>query len=119
MTIVFSSIKYQYRNHSLSPPTQVMTYDNAGNAYYGPIANVSADGTTLGIARGFKPNTPSYTNRVQGGAMVAIRGAGAGQYRRVVRWPGTIGANGGTFDIDSPLTAPLDSTSIVEVMPMR
>ena len=51
--------------------------------------------------------------------MVVVSGLGAGQYRRVVKWPGTIGDNGGAFEINAPLTVPIDSTSVVEVMPMR
>lgn len=94
-----------------------MTYDNAGNAYYGPIAKI--DGTKLTITSGFDPKSHSYTNRVEGGAMVVVAGAGAGQYKRIVSWPGSINGTSGVFEIDSPLAAPLDATSVVEVMPMR
>jgi hypothetical protein len=96
---------------------EVMTYDNAGNAYYGHIAKT--DGTKLTIASGFDPKSHSYTNRVEGGAMVVVSGTGAGQYKRIVSWPGSINGTSGVFEIDSPLAAPLDATSVVEVMPMR
>ena len=94
-----------------------MTYDNAGNAYYGKVAKV--DGTKLTISAGFDPKSHSYTNDVEGGAMVVVSGTGAGQYKRIVRWPGSINGTSGVFEIDSPLAVPLDMTSIVEVMPMR
>eukprot|EP01052_Picozoa_sp_SAG31_P047225 SAG31_NODE_9361_length_1290_cov_0.763224_1_plen_50_part_10 len=49
-----------------------MTYDNAGNAYYGTIATTSGSGTRLTIAHGFDPKSRSYTNNVEGGAMVVV-----------------------------------------------
>jgi len=59
-------------------------------------------------------------SEIAGGAMIVVTGTGAGQYRRVVNWaPGTVGGAAGTFDIDSPLAAPLGADSMVEVMPMR
>ena len=36
---------------------EVMTYDNAGNAYYGPIASTSSNGTQLTIASAIDPTT--------------------------------------------------------------
>ena len=100
---------------------EVMTYDNAGNAYYGPIASTSPDGTKLTIAQGFDPKSQSYTDRVEGGALVVISGTGAGQYRRITSWPlpSCHGTGQCVFDIDSKLTVALDATSTVEVMPFR
>jgi hypothetical protein len=71
------------------------------------------------VCSGFDPKSHSYTNEVEGGAMVVVAGTGAGQYRRVVSWPGSMNGTGGVFEIDSPLTATLDATSVVEIMPMR
>ena len=59
---------------------EVMTYDNAGNAYFGGIAKT--DGTKLTIASGFDPKSHSYTNEVAGGAVVVVSGTGAGQATR-------------------------------------
>ena len=81
----------------------------------GHIAKVT-DGTKLTIASGFDPKSHSYTNEVEGGAMVVVSGAGAGQYKRIVSWPGSINGTSGVFEIDSPLAAPLDATSVVEVI---
>lgn len=124
-----------------------MTFDNAGNAYFGKISSTSSDGLSLTIPHGFDPKTQSYTGesssslhivcvvsfcihraftlacvtvhrvvteRVEGGAMVVVKGAGAGQYRRVVSWPGAACHNSScTFTINSKLDAPLDASSIV------
>ena len=43
----------------------------------------------------------------------------AGQYRRIVRWPGSIDNISGVVEIDSPFVAALDETSMVEIMPFR
>ena len=61
---------------------EVMTYDNAGNAYFGGIAKT--DGTKLTIASGFDPKSHSYTNEVAGGAVVVVSGTGAGQATRLL-----------------------------------
>jgi hypothetical protein len=76
-------------------------------------------GLFVDVCSGFDPKSHSYTNEVEGGAMVVVAGTGAGQYRRVVSWPGSMNGTGGVFEIDSPLTATLDATSVVEIMPMR
>eukprot|EP01047_Picozoa_sp_COSAG01_P061424 COSAG01_NODE_7672_length_3104_cov_2.368053_1_plen_274_part_00 len=96
-------------------------YDNAGNAYYGPIASTSLDGTKLTIAHGFDPRSHSYTDRVEGGALVVLAGTGAGQYRRIVSWPqpSCHGVGQCVFEIDAKLAVPLDATSVIEVMPFR
>ena len=99
---------------------EVMTYDNAGNAYFGPIASTSANGTQLTISNAMDPTTYGYTDQIAGGAMVVVSGTGAGQYRRIVSWPRSLPNNSsGTFEIDTPLTVPLDGSSVVQVMPMR
>ena len=61
------------------------------------------------------------TDRVEGGALVVISGAGAGQYRRITSWPqpSCHGTGQCVFTIDSKLTVSLDATSTVEVMPFR
>ena len=43
----------------------------------------------------------------------------AGQYKRIVSWPGTIDNTSGVVEIDSPFAAALDETSRVEIMPFR
>ena len=43
----------------------------------------------------------------------------AGQYKRIVRWPGSIDNISGVIEIDSPFVAALDETSMVDVMPFR
>ena len=53
---------------------EAMTYDNAGNAYFGGVSNV--DGTKLTIEAGFPSNSYAYTNEVEGGAVVVVSGRG-------------------------------------------
>jgi hypothetical protein len=60
---------------------KVLTFDNAGGAYYGKIARV--DGTTVITADDTKPTTPEWDGWF-GGSIVILNGTGAGQYRRVV-----------------------------------
>ena len=43
----------------------------------------------------------------------------AGQYKRIVSWPGSIDNTSGVVEIDSPFAAALDETSMVEIMPFR
>ena len=43
----------------------------------------------------------------------------AGQYKRIVSWPGSIDNTSGVVEIDSPFVAALDETSKIEVMPFR
>ena len=54
---------------------EAMTYDNAGNAYFGGISKV-VDGTKLTIEAGFPSNSYAYTNEVEGGAVVVVSGRG-------------------------------------------
>ena len=70
---------------------EVMTYDNAGNAYFGGIAKT--DGTKLTIASGFDPKSHSYTNEVAGGAVVVVSGTGAGQATRLLPASGLHSSN--------------------------
>ena len=54
---------------------EAMTYDNAGNAYFGGISKV-VDGTKLTIEAGFPSDSYAYTNEVEGGAVVVVSGRG-------------------------------------------
>ena len=49
----------------------------------------------------------------------ALFSCSAGQYKRIVSWPGTIDNTSGVVEIDSPFAAALDETSRVEIMPFR
>ena len=53
---------------------EAMTYDNAGNAYFGGISKV--DGVNLTIKAGFPSSSYAYTNDVEGGAVVVVSGRG-------------------------------------------
>jgi hypothetical protein len=116
---------------------EVMTFDNPGGGYLGPVDSVASDGVHLSIINvsavydGTMPSGqprpctgPTFQCQVlKGGAMVVFSGQGQGQYRRIVSWPDNSGTSWnwthGTFEIDRPLDAPLGPDSVVQVMPYR
>jgi hypothetical protein len=77
---------------------EVMTYDNAGGAYFGPLVSDGAKGTSSSITTLYDRiplNRSAGKNSangggwvVVGGAVIVLNGTGAGQIRRVVANPG-------------------------------
>jgi hypothetical protein len=91
---------------------ETMTYDNAGNTYFGRVRNVSADGLKYSVVGA--PQTRFNRANIVGGVMVVITGTGAGQYRRITS---TFSDN--QFTIDTPLAVPVAKDGAIEVMPLR
>ena len=91
---------------------EVMTFDNAGTNYFGPVLHASSDGLTITVPS--HPRTPHNQDNIVGGVMVVVNGSGAGQYRRV-----TSSFEGTQFTIDRPLAVPVDKDGMIEVMPLR
>ena len=91
---------------------EVMTFDNRGNQYFGPVVGVSSDGTnvsTFGRGAGFG-NGNGYD--VRGGALVVMNGTGAGQIRRIIDFSLDADLNGtGWFTIDAPFDVPLSPST--------
>jgi len=101
---------------------EVMTYDDAGGAYYGPLAAVQ--GATLTLAADAWPASDWEMGGWGSGQVVVINGTGAGQSARVLV-PGvnvTPAATNRTWVLDAPFAAPPApgaGGSWVEVMPFR
>ena len=60
---------------------EVMTFDDAGGSYWGPVASV--DGTVLTTAADCKATSEEWGGWA-GGSIVILNGTGAGQWRRIV-----------------------------------
>eukprot|EP00037_Helgoeca_nana_P001409 m.26704 g.26704 ORF g.26704 m.26704 type:complete len:622 (+) comp11832_c0_seq2:743-2608(+) len=89
---------------------EVMTYDNAGGAYFGVLESV--DGVTVTAGGDRIPLNRYGTNNsatgggwvVTGGALIVLNGTGAGQVRRIVE---SVGSRGWVLDL------PLDAVDLV------
>ena len=108
---------------------EVMTYDNAGGAYFGPLASSrpsSARVVTAGARIPLNRSQPGMNSEgdgwvVEGGALVVLNGTGAGQIRRIVKC-----LSATEWQLDAPLEtiALADSStgtrpSFVQIMPFR
>ena len=102
---------------------EVMTYDNRGSVYTGPIISLSADGRNITLRGGnfsqsdHDEHTGMKANAQLnfGKAVVLSNGTGAGQYRRVVDWDWDISPNGvSSWVLDKPFTE-LDLAENVQV----
>lgn len=111
-------------SHVWGGDREVMTYDNAGGAYFGAV--VSVTGATITTAGDRIPlnrtgNANSATGGgwvVEGGALIVLNGTGGGQIRRIIASTGPRG-----WVLDAPL-GPLDlaggsEPSFVQVLPFR
>lgn len=101
---------------------EVMTYDDAGGAYYGALAAV--DGATLTLAADAWPASDWEMGGWFGGQVYVINGTGATQFRRIVV-PGvntTASPSNRTWVLDTPFAvtpATGPSGSWVQIMPFR
>lgn len=101
---------------------EVMTYDDAGGAYYGPLESVN--GTTVTLARDAWPASDWEMGGWGGGQIVVINGTGANQIARIVV-PGvnvTPALSNRTWVVDSLfVAAPAvgEGGSWVQVLPFR
>ena len=99
---------------------ELLTFDDAGGAYYGTLAAVSgATLTTSADAKSAKDNTAGGW---AGGCAVVLSGRGAGQWRRIVT-PG-IGAEASnpgnrTWVLDAPFAVTPSADALVQFTPFR
>ncbi len=98
-------------SHVWGGDRELVTFDNAGGAWFGPLAavngtHVTASGDRIPLNRS---DGASSTNGggwvVEGGALIVLNGTGAGQVRRVVS---STGARDWTLD------APLDAVDLAD-----
>lgn len=102
---------------------EVMTFDDAGGAYWGALSAV--EGATLTIAHDSKATTSEWGGW-GGGSVVVLNGTGAGQWRRIavagVYTDPNVTTNR-TWVLDSPFTVEPSvdpaAPSFVEIMPFR
>jgi hypothetical protein len=101
---------------------EVMTYDDAGGAYYGPLAAV--DGATLTLAGDAWPASDWEMNAWNGGQVIVLNGTGVGQSARIA----VAGVNvtpspmNRTWVLAQPFAAPPEpgaGGSWVQIMPFR
>lgn len=100
---------------------ELMTFDDAGGAYFGRVASVA--GATTTTAADCKPPGDMTAGGWAGSVMVVLNGTGAGQWRRVVV-PGIDGANktdarNRTWVLEAPWDVAPDETSWVQIAPFR
>eukprot|EP00041_Stephanoeca_diplocostata_P021865 m.516564 g.516564 ORF g.516564 m.516564 type:complete len:884 (+) comp21929_c0_seq8:155-2806(+) len=100
---------------------EVMTFDDAGGSYYGPVASVQ--GTTLLTAQDCKAPASMEWGGWAGGVIVVLSGDGLGQSRRIVvagpYGPGVTGAQTRKWIVEKPFTIPPKAGDIIEIMPFR
>lgn len=117
-------------SHVWGGDREVMTYDNAGGAYFGPLASVSSQSDVDIVAAGpriplnrFKANSSTTGGGwvVEGGALIVLNGTGAGQIRRIVASTSSTG-----WTLDAPLdpvtlsgNAEGIEPSFVQMLPFR
>ena len=92
---------------------EIMTFDPVTGHYMGPVLAVDKAGTTLTLAPA-SANNGTASNSSLGGAITVLAGAGAGQYRRIIRM-----SDGTHVTVDRPFSTPLDATSRVTLGPFK
>lgn len=112
-------------SHVWGDDREVLTYDNAGGAYFGPLSGVSEAHVTTASDR-IPLNRSGTTNSgtgggwvVVGGALLVLNGSGAGQIRRIVANDSPRG-----WTLDTPLEQvtlanSADPPSFVQLLPFR
>lgn len=107
---------------------EVITYDNAGGAYFGTLQKVSSSsaavttsGRRIQVNRTHMREGAGAGWIVEGGALLVLNGSGAGQIRRVVAAPNNSGTQ---WTLDSPLEAMDDEGgqadgAFVQILPYR
>jgi hypothetical protein len=115
--------------HTYGNDREVMTYDDAGTVYTGPLLGVSANGRNLTL-RGGNFSAPAGSHNMRTGAkmnaqlnhgkvVVITNGTGAGQYRRVVDWSWDVSEAGHShWVLDRPFDL-LSPDSQIEVSTFR
>jgi hypothetical protein len=99
---------------------EVMTYDDAGGSYWGPLAGV--DGATLTLAGDAWPASDWEMGGWWGGQVLVLNGTGQGQFGRVlIAGVNTTRApSNRTWVLSEPLPVPpAVGSSFVQIMPFR
>ena len=108
---------------------EVVTYDNAGGAYFGTLQEVSSGSATVTASGHRIPVNRTHMREgagagwiVEGGALLVLNGSGAGQIRRIVAAPNNSGTE---WTLDAPLEA-MDGDkngqgdgAFVQILPFR
>jgi hypothetical protein len=106
---------------------EIVTFDDAGSAYLGRIASVSADGTTLTLASDARSSNSGEWLGWDGAAVSVLNGTGRGTWRRVVKSGIDATAHAGEFFnpnnrtwlIDRPFGVSVTEGQVVSITPAR
>ena len=107
--------------YTWSNDREVLTFDDAGGSYFGPVARV--DGETITTEYDCKAPESMEWGGWAGGSVVVLNGTGTGQWRRIVV-PGPTGPdlpqpNNRTWVLDRPFDIPPSPGDFIEIMPFR
>jgi hypothetical protein len=99
---------------------EIITFDDAGGAYFGTLARVSGTEVTLGFDA--RSSGSLEWGSWGGAAMVVLNGTGVGQWRRITV-PGigaeSWNANNRTWKLDKPFDVDPGVDAVVQVTPFR
>jgi len=104
-----------------------VTFDDAGSAYLGRIAHVSADGLTLTLEADARTSQSGEWRGWDGAAVSVLNGTGVGAWRRVVHSGIDATAHAGewfnpdnrTWQIDRAFSFSLMEDQVVSITPAR
>lgn len=100
---------------------ELMTYDDAGGAYWGTLA--SAVGSTITTTADTKSAGDAKAGGWGGGSVIVLNGTGAGQVRRIVEpgiGPEPSNPMNRTWGLDAPFDVPpVGPDTFVQIMPYR
>ncbi|WP_141937901.1 glycosyl hydrolase family 28-related protein [Bradyrhizobium sp. UNPA324] len=91
---------------------EAMTSDGPGGCYYGRVAAISHDRRVITLVPPTS-NVVQDLERCVGAGMFVLGGRGIGQVRRIQS------IEGQTIRIEDPLTAPLDSSSVISITTLQ
>ena len=102
---------------------ELLSFDGGGGAYLGGVASTSADGLVLTLSgdpvfAGYIPPGPKLFNYTEA-AVCVLEGAGAGQVGRVASNDWAPGGTNKSWALQTPFAVPLDSTSVISIVPFR
>lgn len=106
---------------------EIVTFDDAGSAYLGRVAAVSADGRTLTLAADARSSLSGEWLGWDGAAVSVLNGTGAGTWRRVshsgidaTAHPGEFSnPENRTWEIDRPFAVSLTEGQVISITPAR
>ena len=106
---------------------EIVTFDDAGSAYLGRVAAVSADGRTLTLTADARSSFSGEWLGWDGAAVSVLNGTGAGTWRRVSHSGIDATAHAGefsnpnnrTWEIDRPFAVSLTEGQVISITPAR